>query len=62
MNNEVEVSDLKRVGSMVKGRVRISYDAEVAIGYSGNADDEQLSKYLVESAMRFLADELLEQE
>ena len=62
MNNKVEVSDLKRVGSMVKGRVRISYDAEVAIGYSGNADDEQLSKYLIESAMQYFADELLEQE
>lgn len=62
MNNKVEVSDLKRVGSMVKGRVRISYDTEVTIGYSGNADDEQLSKYLIESAMQFLADELLEQE
>ena len=46
-----EVSGLARVGGMVKGKVIITFDSEVVIGYSGNASDEVLKGYLKDAAI-----------
>ena len=49
-----EVSGLARVGGMVKGKVIITFDSEVVIGYSGNASDEVLKGYLKDAAIEQL--------
>ena len=41
-----KVSGLTRVGGMVKGKVTITFESDVVIGYSGNASDEVLKGYL----------------
>lgn len=46
-----EVSGLARVGGMVKGKVIITFDSDVLIGYSGNASDEVLKGYLKDAAI-----------
>ena len=46
-----EVSGLARVGGMVKGKVIITFDSEVVIGYRGNASDEVLKGYLKDAAI-----------
>ena len=49
-----EVSGLARVGGMVKGKVIITFDSNVVIGYSGNASDEVLKGYLKDAAIEQL--------
>jgi len=46
-----EVSGLARVGGMVKGKVIITFDSDVVIGYSGDASDEVLKGYLKDAAI-----------
>ena len=49
-----EVSGLARVGGMAKGKVIITFDSDVVIGYSGNASDEVLKGYLKDAAIEQL--------
>lgn len=49
-----EVSGLARVGGMVKGKVIITFDSDVVIGYSGDASDEVLKGYLKDAAIEQL--------
>lgn len=49
-----EVSGLTRFGGMVKGKVTITFDSDVVIGYSGNASDETLKSYLKDAAIEQL--------
>lgn len=49
-----KVSGLTRVGGMVKGKVTITFESDVVIGYSGNASDEVLKGYLKDAAIEQL--------
>lgn len=49
-----KVSELTRVGGMVKGKVVITFESDVVIGYSGNASDEVLKGYLKDAAIEQL--------
>ena len=53
-----EVSGLTRIGGMVKGKVSITFDSNVVIGYSGNASDEVLKGYLTDAAIEQLKHEV----
>ena len=49
-----KVSGLTKVGGMVKGKVTITFEADIVIGYSGNASDEVLKGYLKGAAIEQL--------
>jgi len=51
---EMTVDGLTRVGGMIKGKVTITFDSDVVIGYSGNASNDVLESYLKEAAIEQL--------
>lgn len=54
MSNKIDVTDIIQRAGMLRGTVKIDYEIDVVVGYSGNGDKEALEMILKAQALEQL--------
>ena len=62
MSNEILVQDVVQSGGMLKGKVTLSYEVDVVVGYSGKGNKETLDMILKAQALEQIRENLIQED